>query len=102
MLDPKTLVKGEEDKAPAKEHRKQAGSPVKPHWGQQPKGGGGRGAPIVTRIAQSASVSRFGTSVPKRGSFSYRNAVERVPDLRIGRSLSKEITKYILQRQSKG
>jgi len=54
MLDPKTLVKGEEDKAPAKEHRKQAGSPVKPHWGQQPKGGGGRGAPVGALLGKNA------------------------------------------------
>jgi len=56
---------------------------------------------IVTRIAQVASVLRFGTSGPERGSFSYRNGVERVPDLRIGRSLLKG-KRETEHRQSRG
>jgi len=38
---------------------------------------------------------------PKTGVVSYWNGVERVPDLRIGGSLSKEIQSTYTQRQSK-
>ena len=45
---------------------------------------------IVTRIATSANIPRFGSSVPKRGLFPYWNGVEQVPERRSKRSVCQE------------